>query len=72
MNTVFGKIDHLTEAEQIDFLCCEAVLEMDSQSFVEKGRALALIRNNRLYRESGDYKGFEDYCQKRWQTAGTT
>ena len=40
---------------------------MDSHSFVEKGLALALIRDKRLFRQSGDYKGFEDYCQKKWQ-----
>ena len=39
---------------------------MDSYSFVEKDLALALIRDKRLFRQSGAYKGFEDYCQKKW------
>ena len=40
---------------------------MDSHSFVEKGLALALIRDKHLFRQSGAYKGFEDYCQQKWQ-----
>ena len=67
ISSVLGEISVLTDAERMNFMACETVLEMDTHSFVEKGRALALIRTDRLYRESGKYKDFEHYCQKRWQ-----
>lgn len=44
---------------------CEDIIERGQQTFVEVGRALARIRDERLYREGG-YTSFDDYCQARW------
>jgi hypothetical protein len=43
----------------------ERVIERGLQSFVEVGKALADIRDGKLYRCQGDAT-FEDYCQQRW------
>ena len=66
ISSILGSVDTLSEAEQIDLLTCEAILETSEQSFVEKGRALAQIRDDRLYR-GGEFNGFEEYYRKRWQ-----
>lgn len=42
---------------------CEAVIERGLATFVEVGRALLRIRDERLYRDHGT---FEEYCRKRW------
>lgn len=42
----------------------ESVIERGLQSFIEIGRALATIRDERLYRQ--EYVSFEVYCQTRW------
>lgn len=42
----------------------EATIERGKSAFVEVGRALMAIRDQRLYRES--FKTFEDYCRARW------
>lgn len=42
----------------------EATIERGLKTFVEVGRALQAIRDERLYREQ--YDRFEDYCQERW------
>jgi hypothetical protein len=44
---------------------CESVIERGQQTFVEVGRALARIRDERLFREAG-FHSFDDYCQGRW------
>ena len=43
---------------------CEAVIERGMRTFIDVGRALAKVRDDRLYREQ--YETFEDYCQQRW------
>ncbi len=43
---------------------CEQVIERTKDAFVECGRALATIRDERLYR--ADHGTFEDYCAARW------
>lgn len=42
----------------------EAVIEKGQKTFVEVGKALAKIRDGRLYRET--HKTFEEYCGDRW------
>lgn len=42
----------------------EKVIAKGRKTFVEVGRALAEIRDTRLYRR--EYSGFEEYCQKKW------
>lgn len=43
---------------------CERVIEGGMREFVEVGRALASIRDAKLYRETHDT--FEAYCRDRW------
>ena len=42
----------------------EKVINRGKKSFVEVGRALAEIRDLRLYKP--EFKSFEDYCQEKW------
>ena len=50
--------------EQQELAHCEAVIERGFETFFEIGRAMAIIRDKRLYR--ADYKTFEEYCSTRW------
>jgi hypothetical protein len=43
---------------------CEAVIEQELQNFEKLSRALALIKEQALYKE--EYQDFNDYCNKRW------
>ena len=62
---VLGKVDNLSEMEQIEYQACEAVLMMSSRTFVDAGQALGRIRDLRLYRE--EFNTFEDYCRAKWE-----
>lgn len=42
----------------------EAVIERGQATFIEVGRALAEIREKKLYK--GAFRTFEDYCKNRW------
>jgi hypothetical protein len=42
----------------------EEIIERGQQTFIDVGRALAEIRDSRLYRQ--DFSTFEDYCKERW------
>lgn len=44
---------------------CEARIERGLDTFVEVGRALLTIRDERLYR--AEFGTFEAYCEQRWQ-----
>ena len=57
--------DVLTTAEAEEFRYLETRVEECLKSFWEIGRALARIRDERLYREN--YKTFEEYCMTRWE-----
>ena len=65
ISPIIGKIDKLTEAEQIRYMGCEAVLSMGWHTFVDVGLALAQIRDERLYRE--EFDTFEASCRSKWQ-----
>jgi hypothetical protein len=43
---------------------CEAVIQHSIDSFLEAGRALMAIRDQRLYK--GRYATFDEYCHTRW------
>ncbi len=43
---------------------CEDVIGRNLKEFFEVGKALATIKNDRLYRE--EYKTFEQYCKEKW------
>jgi hypothetical protein len=42
----------------------ETMIERGFKSFVESGKALAVVRDEKLYRAS--YKTFDEYCKGRW------
>lgn len=54
----------LTKSETKRLAAFETMIERGFKSFVESGKALAVVRDDRLYRES--YKTFDDYCKDRW------
>jgi len=43
----------------------ELVIENGLNSFIEVGRALAAIKDKRLYRY--EFKTFDEYCREKWQ-----
>jgi hypothetical protein len=47
----------------------EAVIERGMAAFVEMGKALAEVRDSRLYEL--DFPMFEDYCRERWGVSRT-
>ena len=65
---VLGQVDTLSEFEQIEYQACQAVLMMNSRSFVDIGQALATIHNDKLYRV--EFQRFEDYCRINWGFSG--
>lgn len=50
--------------EQDSLAQCEAAVETLKGAFWAAGKALQIIRDARLYRES--HKTFDDYCDERW------
>ncbi len=56
MNNTLTKTDTLTQ--------CEKVIAQGLDTFVDVGRALMAIRDDKLYRAS--HKTFANYCQERW------
>jgi hypothetical protein len=57
----------LSTAERTDLALCEATIERGWAAFVQVGKALATIRDRRLYREQS--RTFEEYCREKWQYA---
>jgi len=56
--------DDLTDLEAGTLIEHERTIERGLKTFVEVGRALAAIRDGRLYRT--EYASFEAYCDVRW------
>lgn len=54
----------LTDQEETRLSTLETMIERGFKSFAESGKALAVVRDEKLYRAS--YKTFEEYCQDRW------
>jgi hypothetical protein len=52
------------DPEECRLLVLEEIIERGERTFIEVGKALAEIRDTRLYRKT--FKSFEDYCQERW------
>ena len=50
--------------EKQELAHCEAVIERGFETFFEIGRAMAIIRDKRLYR--AEFSTFEEYCSTRW------
>lgn len=59
-----GEIEPLTDTEQTRLRVEEAVVERGLHTFVQVGKALAAIRDERLYRQA--HGTFEAYCEARW------
>lgn len=55
----------LTADEREELAGCEALIRNGFQSFVTVGRALATVRDKRLYRET--HATFDRYCREKWQ-----
>ncbi len=56
--------------EELRLIECEAIIKADLKGFLAVGRALADIRDNRLYRET--HKTFEKYCKDKWDLGKST
>lgn len=54
----------LSQSEEKELAECEVTIERGWSAFVEAGRALARIRDRKLYR--GKYATFAEYCRRRW------
>jgi protein gp37 len=65
LEVISGKVLSLEERELVQ---CEAIIHRGLTSFVEVGRALATIRDKRLYRSVAPT--FEEYIQRQWPDVG--
>lgn len=54
----------LTDVEQRSLEQLEAVVHAGQQTFIEVGKALAEIRDKRLYKQT--HSTFESYCNDKW------
>src|SRR5215469_13912830 len=54
----------LTSSERTRLSELESAVERTLDSFLECGRALAEIRNKRMFRQ--EFATWEDYCKGRW------
>lgn len=54
----------LNGSERARLQVLEVTIERGARMFIEMGKALAEIRDSRLYRESHD--SFDTYCRERW------
>lgn len=60
----------LTDTERLRLAECESVIGKGLGTFLEVGRALAEINDNRLYKET--HKDFRRYCKDVWDLGKTT
>ncbi|MCG8635421.1 MAG: hypothetical protein MI863_16430 [Desulfobacterales bacterium] len=60
----------LTDPERIRLEECECIIRRGLCTFLEVGRALAEIHDNRLYKET--HKSFQKYCKDVWDLGKTT
>lgn len=54
----------LTQHESTQLEACEQAIESGARTFIRVGECLAVIRDQRLYRET--HGSFESYCEERW------
>jgi len=62
-----SKVLDASESRQLDE--CENIIRRGWDTFLEVGRALAMIRDRRLYRDK--YATYEDYCRQKWEYSKT-
>ena len=58
------KYGSLTQADTARLMELESVIERGRKTFIEVGYALAMIRDQRLYRQT--HATFEAYCAEQW------
>lgn len=63
-------IQPLTDPERNQLSECESIIKQGLTTFLDVGRALAQIRERRLYRET--HKTFERYCKDVWDLGRAT
>ena len=59
-----AKTEAITLDESQRFIELEKIIAAGKQTFIEVGKALAEIRDARLYHS--DFSTFEEYCDKKW------
>jgi hypothetical protein len=59
----------LNQAEAREREECESIIRKGWDTFLEVGRALARIRQRRLYRDK--FQSFEEYCRRQWDFSKT-
>jgi hypothetical protein len=64
LESTLGTLDLRTQAEELEFQECEAIVRKGWGHFAQVGEALARIRDKRLYKN--EYHSFELYCRERW------
>lgn len=57
-------IEPLQSAEQKKLVDCEKTIRRGIKAFFEVGKALAIIKTERLYR--CEYQTFDQYCEEKW------
>lgn len=62
-------MNKLSIKEALDLTGLEQMIERDKDAFIRVGKALAEIRDRKLYRK--DYKDFNLYCERRWGFSGS-
>ena len=60
----------LSKNEIFQLATHEATIKSGLKSFIDVGRALAIIKDNKLYRNT--HKTFNDYCSDRWKITPST
>ena len=65
LDGALGRVDGLSEAQQMEFYACEAVIQTGWSTFVQVGLAFARIRDADLY--TMEFDTFEAYCREKWQ-----
>lgn len=57
-------IEPLQSSEQKKLVDCEKTIQRGIKAFFEVGKALAVIKSERLYR--CEYQTFDQYCEEKW------
>jgi hypothetical protein len=70
MELILQEPRELALGEQERLIECETIIRVGLDTFVKVGRALAEIRDSRLYR--GSFATFEEYCEITWNMAART
>src|SRR5947209_3722982 len=71
ISSALGAVTGLSEAQQMEFYACEAVLETASSTFVQAGLAFGRIRDGDLYLCGGSIRISTPTAGRNGNTAGT-